>query len=44
MEDSCAFFASGVPTSVGDAVGARGAVFGLLEEGSDVVSSGEGDL
>ena len=44
MEDDCAFFASGVPACVGDAVRARGAVFGLLEEGSDVVSSGEGDL
>ena len=44
MEDDCAFFASGVPASIGDAVRSRGAVFGLLEEGADVVSGWEGDL
>ena len=44
MEDDCAFFASGVPASIGDAVRTRGAVFGLLEEGADVVSGWEGDL
>ena len=44
MEGLGAFFASGVPTGIGDAVGARGAVFDFLEEGADVFDCGEMDF
>ena len=44
MKDLSAFFTSSVPAGIRDAIGARGAVFDLLEEGADVFGRWEVDI